>query len=147
MQQKEQGVREENAAKAALRAGFTLVELLVVVAILGVLGTIAIQNVTEHIRKANITAAETSCRSIKEAVATYYMSKKKLPTSLTQLIEGTDENPPILEGGEGVLIDPWDNEYKYEVRGKRYTILSAGPDGDFGTEDDISSDKINRSNK
>ncbi|MBR4603658.1 MAG: type II secretion system protein GspG [Kiritimatiellae bacterium] len=147
MQQKEQGVREENAAKAALRAGFTLVELLVVVAILGVLGTIAIQNVTEHIRKANITAAETSCRSIKEAVATYYMSKKKLPTSLTQLIEGTDDNPPILEGGEGVLIDPWDNEYKYEVRGKRYTILSAGPDGDFGTEDDISSDKINRSNK
>ncbi len=147
MQQKEQGVREENAAKVALRAGFTLVELLVVVAILGVLGTIAIQNVTEHIRKANITAAETSCRSIKEAVATYYMSKKKLPTSLTQLIEGTDENPPILEGGEGVLIDPWDNEYKYEVRGKRYTILSAGPDGDFGTEDDISSDKINRSNK
>lgn len=147
MQQKEQGVREENAAKAALRAGFTLVELLVVVAILGVLGTIAIQNVTEHIRKANITAAETSCRSIKEAVATYYMSKKKLPTSLTQLIEGTDDNPPILEGGEGVLIDPWDNEYKYEVRGKRYTILSAGPDGDFGTEDDISSDKINRSSK
>lgn len=147
MHQKEQGVREENAAKAALRAGFTLVELLVVVAILGVLGTIAIQNVTEHIRKANITAAETSCRSIKEAVATYYMSKKKLPTSLTQLIEGTDDNPPILEGGEGVLIDPWDNEYKYEVRGKRYTILSAGPDGDFGTEDDISSDKINRSNK
>ena len=139
--------KTEETKSLAARAGFTLVELLVVVAIIGVLGTIAIQNVTEHIRKANVTAAETSCRSIKEAVATYYMNKKKLPDNLRQLVEGTDDDPPILDGGDGVLIDPWDNEYKYEKHGKRYTILSAGPDGDFGTEDDISSDKVNRSGK
>lgn len=134
----------ENLAVKALRAGFTLVELLVVVAILGVLGTIAIQNVTEHIRKANETAAKASCDSLKEAVNTYYMKNKKLPGALTQLIEGTDENPPILDGGEGVLVDPWDNDYKYEVHGKRFTVSSAGPDGEFGTEDDISSDKVKK---
>lgn len=137
----------ENRTVAAMKAGFTLVELLVVVAILGILGTIAITNVTEHIKKTNETAAKASVDSIKGAVTTYYINKKKMPSSLTQLIEGTDDNPPILEGGEGALIDPWDNEYKYEQHGKRFTILSAGPDGEFGTEDDISSDKQKKSPK
>lgn len=134
----------KNLALEAMKRGFTLVELLVVVAILGVLGTIAITNVTEHIRKANETAAKASCDSLKDAVSTYMMKYKKLPSNLTQLIEGNDDNPPIVDGGEGVLIDPWDNEYKYEVHGKRFTISSAGPDGEFGTEDDISSDKVRK---
>jgi len=133
--------KEENAAVKSVRAGFTLVELLVVVAIIGILGTIAIQNVTEHIKKANETAAKASVDSIKGAVTTYYIQKKKYPTSLKQLIEGNDDNPPILEGGEGALIDPWDNEFKYEQHGKTFVIISAGPDMDFGTSDDIRSDK------
>ena len=138
MEQQEKGLAE------AMRAGFTLVELLVVVAILGVLGTIAIQGVTEHLKTANATAAQASVKSLSEACTSYYIKMKKLPTSLNQLVEGSDDDPPIVDGGDGALIDPWDNEYKYEVRGKRFFITSAGPDGEFGTEDDISSDKINR---
>lgn len=133
--------KKTNIVKESMKRGFTLVELLVVVAILGILGTIAIQNVTEHLKKANETAAQANVNSIKEAVTTYYINNSKLPTSLSQLVEGTDEKPAILDGGEGVLIDPWNTEYKYEVRGKRFVIISAGPDGDFGTEDDIRSDK------
>lgn len=137
---------EENIALASMKAGFTLVELLVVVAILGILGTIAVQNVTQHLNTSRITAAEASCKSIAEAVTTYNIKNKKLPSNINQLIEGTDDNPPILEGGEGALIDPWDNEYKYEQHGKRFSIVSAGPDGEFGTEDDIDSSKT-RKNK
>lgn len=128
----------------SVKRGFTLVELLVVVAILGILGTIAIQNVTEHLKKANETAAKASVDSLKEAVTTYYIQHKKLPSSLNDLVEGSDDNPPILEGGEGALIDPWDNEYVFKKSGQRYYILSKGPDGEEGTDDDIRSDKTNK---
>lgn len=133
--------REEKVVVSALRAGFTLVELLVVVAIIGILGTIAIQNVKSHIDKTNETAAKATVQSVSEAVTSYYIAKKKMPSDLNKLIEGTDDDPAILEGGEGALLDPWENELKYEQHGKRFVIISAGPDGEFGTEDDIRSDK------
>ena len=133
--------KEENEIAVAMRAGFTLVELLVVVAIIGILGTIAIQNVKKHIDDTNKTAAKATVQSVSEAVTSYYISKKKMPTNLTQLVEGTDDDPPIIDGGEGALNDPWDNELKYEQHGKRFVIISAGPDGEFGNEDDIRSDK------
>lgn len=133
--------KNEKICAGAMRAGFTLVELLVVVAIIGILGTIAIQNVTQHIAATRVTAAEAAVQSISEACTTYYIEKKKMPTSLGQLVDGDDDNPPILEGGDGALVDPWDNDYKLESHGKRIAIVSAGPDGEFGTEDDIRSDK------
>ena len=127
------------------RRGFTLVELLVVVAILGILGTIAIQNVTGHIAKTRITAAEAGVRALQEACTTYYIQRKKLPTSLEQLVEGDD---PILEGGDGALYDPWDNKYEMETKGKNKVVIkSAGENGVMGDEDDIRSDVKKKSEK
>ena len=131
-------------AREAARRGFTLVELLVVVAILGILGTIAIQNVTGHIAKTRITAAEAGVRALQEACTTYYIQRKKMPTSLDQLVEGDD---PVLEGGDGALYDPWDNKYEMEVKGKKVVIKSAGEDGQMGTEDDIRSDAKKKAEK
>ena len=135
---------EKHEFRENLRRGFTLVELLVVVAILGILGTIAIQNVTGHIAKTRITAAEAGVRALQEACTTYYIQRKKLPTSLEQLVEGDD---PILEGGDGALYDPWDNKYEMETKGKKIVIKSAGEDGEMGTEDDIRSDKKKKAEK
>ena len=137
--------RRENTYLEAARRGFTLVELLVVVAILGILGTIAIQNVTGHIAKTRITAAEAGVRSLQEACTSYFTQHKKFPTSLDQLVEGDD---PIVEGGEGALYDPWDNKYELEVKNKkRIVVKSAGEDGQMGTEDDIRSDVKKKSEK
>jgi len=141
--------KSEKFAREALRRGFTLVELLVVVAILGILGAIGMQGVTSHIETTRKTAAKAGVDNVKGAVTSYMIAKKKStpPSDLSVLISDNGEEDPFLEGGEGALVDPWDTEYKIEVKGKRFVVISAGPDAQFGTEDDIRSDKIEKSKK
>jgi general secretion pathway protein G len=134
--------REENAAVLAMRAGFTLIEILVAVAIIGILGTIATINVTSFLEKSRVTAAKEAVGNIKGAVVNDQIHTKKLPSDLRALVTASGDEEPILEGGEGALEDPWGNEYKFERTGKKFAVISAGPDGEFGTDDDIRSDKI-----
>lgn len=141
--------KTDNEFVKAAKRGFTLVELLVVVAILGILGAIGMQGVTGHIEKTRKTAAKTGVDTIRDAITNYMIDKKKgtPPNDLKVLIDDSGEDVAFLEGGEGALYDPWDNEYKLEVKGKKFVVISAGPDGQFGTEDDIRSDKIEKTKK
>lgn len=134
--------KEEKTLVGAAMRGFTLVELLVVVAILGILATVAIQNISGNIDRTNETAARTSVRTIDEAVGTYKATHRgKMPSALSVLVDDSGEEEAIIKGGEGALVDPWGQEYKLVTKGKKYYVVSAGPDGSFDTEDDIRSDR------
>ena len=131
---------EERTAKAAMRAGFTLIEILVAVAIIGILGTVATVSIPRILENSKVKAAKAAVDSIRNAVVTYNIEKGKYPNDLKALIESSGDEEPILEGGEGALEDPWGVEYKLERKGKRIVVICAGPDGEFGGEDDIRSD-------
>ena len=139
--------REETIAAQAMRSGFTLIEILVAVAIIGILGTVATMSVTANIEKAKVTAAKEAVGNIKGAVMNYYLQHKKYPADLNALITATGDDEPVLEGGEGALEDPWGTEFKLEKNGKKIAVISAGPDTEFGTDDDVRSDKVATSRK
>ena len=117
------------------RAGFTLVELLLVITILGILGTVVVVNVGDFSGKSRKQATLSSIEGIDNAINLYKMQTDKLPKSLEDLTVGINDDEPLLEAGK--LKDAWGQEFEYKVDGKKYTIRSAGPDGQMNTEDDI----------
>lgn len=117
--------------------GFTLIELMVVVAILGVLGLIVAQNLFPEVAKSTVTVAKTNIEILKSAVTRYRMDNHlKLPGSLEELLQPNENNlgDPYLEKEED-LLDPWGNPYVYQIIGGRnFEIKSLGADGMEGGE-------------
>jgi len=128
--------KKEEQVKKNRRSGFTLVELLLVVCILGILAAVVIPNVIGHDEEARRQATRTSITAIEQAVQIFAMRHNgKLPDSLDELTVGTDDKPGLLR--EGALNDSWGTPFQYTKTGKKFKIISGGPDGEIGGEDDI----------
>ncbi len=129
-----------NVASKRGSAGFTLVELMVVIAIIATLATIVGINYIGKIDEANHRAAIAQISTFKTAVIGYKLKFKKLPESLEQLV-----SEEILDA-KTVPLDPWDNPYVYRREGSKFVITCYGADGSAGgTEEydvDISSDNL-----
>jgi general secretion pathway protein G len=115
--------------------GFTLVELMVVLVIIGLLATIVIINVMPAAEHAKVTTAQTSVRTLEQAVDMYYLDNRRYPTSqegLQALLAGR-----YLRRLEN---DPWGHPFRYKSPGdnrRPYQISSLGADGrEGGTGDD-----------
>lgn len=122
-------------------------EVLLVLVILVVLGAIVVPMFTGIGESANVKAATAQVGLIGDAVEYYKMSVKQTPGSLDDLMQAPSDSKlskrwagPYLDPNKE-LVDPWDNPYKYDPKGKKnqngYDVWSMGPDGQDGTEDDI----------
>ena len=117
-------------------SGFTLVELMVVVVILGTLIALVGPNIWNMLFQSNEAAARTQMANFATAVDNYKLNNKKLPSSLDELTETDGRNPyPYIQS---IPDDPWGNPYDYrQLDRKSFEIKSAGEDGQMDTEDDI----------
>ena len=133
--------------RASDRLAFTLIEVLLVLAILVVLGTIAATQVFGAGEQADLRAAKAQVGMFASSIDLYKFECKQLPESLEGLIEKPSDSAladrwsgPYLNKTK-VPKDPWDNEYKYTSDGKHnegsFDVWSTGPDGQDGTDDDI----------
>lgn len=121
--------------------GFTLVELMVVLAIIGILTTIVAVNVFKTQDVAKIKAAKLGIENIKNALNLYYTSRNRYPRTLEELAKE--------DFIKGKLSDPWDVKYVYLPRMSEdddkvisYEVFSCGPDRRRGTSDDIGNPNV-----
>ncbi len=120
-------------------AGFTLIEILLVVVIIGILAAIAVPRLGGRVGQSQIAAAKASIGAIGTAIDLYETDNGKLPESLQNLVTKGSEpnwNGPYLRKVES-LKDPWGTEFQYAKQGDVYTVASAGPDLGFGSADDV----------
>ena len=126
------------------RRGFTLIEVMVVVVILGILAAVVVPKVMSRPDEARITKAKQDIRALSAALGLYKLDNFVYPTT-DQGLEALVESPPELENAsrwkEGGYIDrlpkdPWDNPYRYLQPGSQgeFDLYSQGADGMPGGE-------------
>jgi general secretion pathway protein G len=132
-------MKERNKEIRRGDSGFTMIEIILVVVIIGILAAIAVPRLGQNMEKAMKNAAKQGIAVIEGAVDVYEVDNGKLPDSLQSLMTKGGEpnwNGPYLKKAEG-LKDPWGTEFQYTKQGNLYTIVSAGPDMSPGSPDDI----------
>lgn len=120
----------------ALNRAFTLVELMVVVAIIGILATVVVVNVVGRTYDAKKSKVQADFAAIKQAMRMYKIDNSRYPRQLDELLQTNDRGKgPWIEE---MANDPWGNPYQYEYGGSggKYNIISYGADGQPGGEEE-----------
>ncbi len=126
--------------------GFTLIEIMVVVVILGILASIVVPRLLDEPEKARRTTAATQIRSFEEALGIFKLENGFFPTT-EQGLNALVEKPTVgrvpnryKDGGyiKKIPLDPWGQQYLYLSPGVHgdFDLFSYGPDGESGGEGD-----------
>ena len=125
------------------QSGFTLIEIMVVVVILGILAALVAPNVIRRIDDARVTKAKQDIRAYETALNLYRMDNFRYPTTeqgLEALVkQPTDPNIKNWKAGgyiQNLRKDPWNNDYTYISPGSHgdYDLFTLGADGQPGGE-------------
>lgn len=124
------------------QAGFTMVELLVVLAIIGLIASIAVPQVLQYLERAREDTARVQIGNIQSAFELYYIDNLGYPDPeygisalATAPPDATRWNGPYLKNADK-LLDPWGNFYTYALdeKNNQVIITSLGSDGRVGGE-------------
>jgi len=134
-----------NPNKARLQRGFTLIEIMVVVVILGILAALVVPNILGRTGEARITAAKSDLQSVGNALDLYKLDNYNYPStdqSLQALVKQPSGYPAASNWNPAgylkkVPLDPWGKQYLYLSPGaeQAFDLLSFGADGREGGED------------
>ena len=127
------------------QSGFTLIEIMVVVVILGILAALVVPQVMNRPDQAKVTVAKGDIKAIGAALDMYKLDNFTYPSTqqgLEALVSRPSGNPPAKNWSkDGYLkklpIDPWGNPYQYLSPGSKgtYDLYSLGADGKEGGSD------------
>lgn len=133
-----------NRGFAAARRGFTFLEIMLVVVIIGILAAMVMPKMTGRVGKARSAAAANEIRSFSTALSAFEMEAGSYPTTeqgLEALVTKPSDVPEAnwSKQMDSIPPDPWGEAFIYKCPGDHsdFDIISKGPDRKLGTDDDI----------
>jgi len=116
--------------------GFTLIELMVVITIIGLLAGITSVSVMKRLREAKIETSKEHMRAYRQAIQMFYMRHNRIPNQLSELCGPEGDDKREIEAEEPPK-DAWGNDFQYNPKDKKnYDLICLGSDGVEGGESD-----------
>jgi general secretion pathway protein G len=127
--------------------GFTILEVMIVIAILGMMASLVVGNLMDSADEAKVQSTAIEIKNLESILDLYKLKAGQYPTTEQGLealvsapeIEPVPRNYPVNGFLDELPQDKWGNDYQLINPGEmgKFDLFSVGPDGEAGTEDDI----------